>query len=83
MPFAPRLVKPIATRTRAGRGVSSASNSGAMPIATRFNQLSRLSCSMIFSLQIALGDGLAIGPASWRTAGERGQWESAGVVRAQ
>ncbi len=27
-PLAPRLVKPIATRTREGRGVPSASNSG-------------------------------------------------------
>src|SRR3546814_13012535 len=37
------LVKPIATRTRSGRGASSASKSGAMPAATRLSQLSRLS----------------------------------------
>src|SRR3546814_16398952 len=42
LPFAPLLVKPIATRTRSGRGASSASNSGATPCATALSQLSRV-----------------------------------------
>src|SRR3546814_447577 len=40
--LAPLLVKPIATRTRSGRGASSASNSGATPCATALSQLSRV-----------------------------------------
>jgi hypothetical protein len=39
----PALVKPIATLTRSGRGAPNVSNSGAMPAATPFSQLSRLS----------------------------------------
>src|SRR3546814_3267730 len=38
----PLLVKPIATRTRSGRGASSASNSGATPCATALSQPSRV-----------------------------------------
>lgn len=67
----PALVKPIATRTRSGRGAPNASNSGAMPAATPFSQLSRLSCIMLVSpshRRRAMAS--AIGPA---VAGERGR----------
>ena len=47
--LAPALVKPIATRTREGRGASSASNGGAMPSATALSQLSRVSWVIVFT----------------------------------
>ena len=82
----PALVKPIATRIRASRGASSASNNGAMPAATRLSQLSRLSCSMPSTLLPSnrlTGDGQAIGRTRTpKNAGRRGgQRQSAGVAR--
>ncbi len=47
--FAPLLVKPIATRTRSGRGASSASKSGAIPSATALSQLSRVSWVIVLT----------------------------------
>ena len=63
-----------------GQGAPNASNSGAMPTATRFNQLSRLSCFIVLSpfKLPAWAMASAIGPASWRTPGGEG---AAGICR--
>lgn len=67
-----------------GQGRANVSNSGAMPAATPFSQLSRLSWIISlspFNRRWAMAS--AIGPAVVANSRERGgQRESAGVVRA-